>query len=48
MRDEELGGSNQKVPDNKKAIASLDLTGMTLVEITYREEGEPFKTIFRH
>jgi hypothetical protein len=40
-------GSNQKVPDARKARASQDPTGMTLAEITHKGEEEPVKTISR-
>jgi hypothetical protein len=39
------GGSNQKVPDARKARASQDPTGMTLAKIPYKGEGEPVETI---
>ena len=41
------GGSNQKVPDARKARASQDPTGMTLAEIPHKGEGEPVETISR-
>ena len=46
--DGELGvGSNQIVPDARKARASQDPIGMTLDEIPHKGEGEPVKTISR-
>jgi hypothetical protein len=47
MGDGELGGSNQKVPDARKARASQDPTRMTLAEISHKGEGEPFETIIQ-
>ena len=47
MGDGELGGSNQKVPDARKARASQDPTRMTLAEIPNKGEGEPFETIIQ-
>ena len=41
MRNEELGGSQQKVPDARKAKGSKDLIGMTLAEIPNEGEKEP-------
>ena len=41
------GGSNQKVPDLRKARASQDPMGMTLAEIPHKGEGKPVETIFR-
>ena len=35
------GGSNQKVPDARKARASQDPTGMTLAEVPHKGEEEP-------
>jgi hypothetical protein len=35
------GGSNQKVPDARKARGSQDPTGMTLAEIPNKGEREP-------
>ena len=43
----ELGDSNQKVPDVRKARASQDPMGMTLAETLHKGEGEPVKTISR-
>ena len=40
-------GSNQKVPDVRKARASQDLIGMTLAEIPHKGEGESVETISR-
>ena len=40
-------GSNQKVPDVRKARASQDPTGMTLAEIPLKGEGEAVETLFR-
>jgi hypothetical protein len=47
MGDGELGGSNQKVPDARKARASQDPTEMTLAEIPHKGEEEPVKAISR-
>ena len=44
MGDGETEGSNQKVPDDRKAKSSQDPTGMTFVEI---QEEEPVDTISR-
>ena len=41
------GGSNQKVPDARKARVSQDHMGIIFVEIPYKGEGEPVKTISR-
>jgi hypothetical protein len=41
------GGSNQKVPDARKARASQDPMGITLAKITHKGEVEPVKTISR-
>ena len=41
------GGSNQKVPDARKARASQDPMGITLSEIPHRGEKEPVQTISR-
>jgi hypothetical protein len=41
------GGSNQKVPDARKARASQNPTGMTLAEIPHKGEGEHVETISR-
>ena len=41
------GGSNQKVPDARKARASHDPMRITVVEIPHRREGELVETIFR-
>jgi hypothetical protein len=35
------GVSNQKVPDSRKARGSQDPTGMRLVEMPNKGEGEP-------
>ena len=40
-------GSNQKVPDARKARASQDPTGMTLAEVPQKGEGKPAETISR-
>jgi hypothetical protein len=40
-------GSQQKVPDIRKARGSQDPTGMTLAEITNKGEREPVETISR-
>jgi hypothetical protein len=40
-------GSNQKVPDARKARASQDPTGLILAEIPHKEEGESVETISR-
>jgi hypothetical protein len=40
-------GSNQKVPDGRKARASQDPTGMLLDEIPHKGDGEPVETISR-
>jgi hypothetical protein len=40
-------GSNQKVPDARKARTSQDSMEMTLVEIPNKREGEPVDTISR-
>ena len=40
-------GSNQKVPDARKARGSQDPTGMTLAEIPNKGEREPVETISR-
>jgi hypothetical protein len=40
-------GSNQKVPDARKARASQYSMGITLAEIPYKGEGEPVETISR-
>jgi hypothetical protein len=42
-----LFGGHQKVPDARKARASQGPTGMTLVEIPNRGEGEFVETISR-
>jgi hypothetical protein len=47
MGDGELGGSNQKVPDARKARASQNPTGMMLAETPHKGEGEPAETIAR-
>ena len=49
MRDGELGGSNQKVPDARKARAPQDSKGTssTLAEILDEREGESVETISR-
>jgi hypothetical protein len=47
VRDGELWGSHQKVPDARKARGSQDPTGMTLVEIPNKGEREPVETISR-
>jgi hypothetical protein len=47
MGDGELGGSNQKVPDTRKAIDYQDPTGIILAEIPHKGEGEPAETISR-
>jgi hypothetical protein len=39
------GGSNQKVPDARKARAFQDPMAMTLAEILNKVEGEPVETI---
>jgi hypothetical protein len=39
------GGSLQKVPDAKKARGSKYPTGMRLVEVPNKGEGEPIKTM---
>ena len=44
MGDGELGDSNQKVPETRKARASQYPTGMILAEIPHKEEGEHVKT----
>ena len=41
-------GSNQKVPDARKAKGSKDLIGMTLAEILHKGDGEWVKTISRN
>ena len=41
------GGSNQKVPDARKARASQEPKGMTLSEIPHKGEGEPVTIIYR-
>jgi hypothetical protein len=37
----------QQVPDSRKARGSQDLTGMRLVEMPNKGEGEPVETIPR-
>jgi hypothetical protein len=39
------GGSNQKVPDARKARASQNLMRMTLAEIPHKGEGKSVQTI---
>jgi hypothetical protein len=43
----ETGGSNQKVPDARKARVSQDPTGTTIAEISHKVEGEPVETTSR-
>jgi hypothetical protein len=43
----EIGGSHQQVPDARKARGLQDQTGMILVEMPNKEEGEPVETISR-
>jgi hypothetical protein len=45
MGDGDLGGSNQKVPESRKARASQYPMGMTSAEIPHKGKGEPVKTI---
>jgi hypothetical protein len=47
MGDGERGGSNQKVPDNRKARASQDQPGMRLAEMPNKAEREPVENIAR-
>ena len=46
--DGKLGGSNQEVPDARKARASQDPTGMTLAEIPNKGERETIETIWKN
>jgi hypothetical protein len=47
MENGELVGSNQKIPDARKARASQDPTVMTLAETPHKGEGEMMRHIQR-
>ena len=47
MEDRELGDSNKKVKDSRKARASQEPRGMTFAEISHKREREPVENIYR-